>query len=68
MFARKYYQKKGNGYAIGHVGQRNALGNRGYLMPIMLIEMIYGLLQMKYFIQQRMLHKQEVEHFLHRKE
>ena len=35
-FARKYYyvEKKGNGYAIGHIDQKKALGNRGYLMPI----------------------------------
>ena len=30
-----YTEKKGNGYAIGHVDQRQALGkNRYYLMPI----------------------------------
>ena len=35
-FAIQYYhvEKKGNGYAIGHLHQRKALGNRGYLMPI----------------------------------
>ena len=35
-FARQYYyvEKKGNGYAIGHIDQKKALGNRGYLMPI----------------------------------
>ena len=35
-FARQYYdvEKKGNGYAIGYMDQRKALGNRGYLMPI----------------------------------
>ena len=35
-FARQYYnvEKKGSGYAIGHFDQKNALGNRGYLMPI----------------------------------
>ena len=35
-FTRKYYyvEKKGNGYAIGHIDQKKALGNRGYLMPI----------------------------------
>ena len=35
-FARQYYNvgKKGNGYVIGHMDQRKALGNRGYLMPI----------------------------------
>ena len=35
-FARKYYyvEKKGNGYATGHLDQKKALGNRGYLMPI----------------------------------
>ena len=27
-------KKKGNGYAIGHLHQRKALGNRAYLMPI----------------------------------
>ena len=34
--AIKYYyvEKKGNGYAIGHIDQKKALGNRGYLMPI----------------------------------
>ena len=34
--ARKYYyvEKKGNGYAIGLVDQKKALGNREYLMPI----------------------------------
>ena len=26
--------KKGNGYTIGHVDQRQAFGNRSYLMPI----------------------------------
>ena len=36
-FARQYYnvEKNRNGYAIGHMDQRKALGNRGYLMPIM---------------------------------
>ena len=37
MFGKKkfYTGKKGNGYAIGHVDQRGALGkNRYYLMPI----------------------------------
>ena len=36
MFTRQYYyvEKKGNGYAIGHLDQKRALGNRGYLMPI----------------------------------
>ena len=29
-----YSKKKGNGYSIGHVDQRRALGNRSYLMPI----------------------------------
>ena len=35
-FALQYYhvEKKGNGYAIGHLHQRKALGNRAYLMPI----------------------------------
>ena len=35
-FGKKIYytKKKGNGYAIGHVDQRRALGNRSYLMPI----------------------------------
>ena len=35
-FGKKCYhtKKKGNGYAIGHVDQRWALGNRSYLMPI----------------------------------
>ena len=35
-FAIQYYnvEKKGNGYAIGHVDQRKSLGNRGYLMPV----------------------------------
>ena len=35
-FALQYYhvEKKGNGYAIGHLHQRKALGNRGYLVPI----------------------------------
>ena len=35
-FARQYYhiEKKGNDYAIGHLDQKKALGNRGYLMPI----------------------------------
>ena len=35
-FVREYYnvEKKGNGYAIGHLDQKKALGNRGYLMPI----------------------------------
>ena len=53
-FARQYYyvDKKGNGYAIGHMDQRNALGDRKYLMSI--IEVIFMLLQMKYFIPQRM--------------
>ena len=27
-------KKKRNGYAIGHVDQKKALCNRGYLMPI----------------------------------
>ena len=31
---QKNIQKKGNGYAIGHLGQRKALGNRDNLMPI----------------------------------
>ena len=35
-FATKYYQvdKKGNGYVIGDINQRNALGNSKYLMPL----------------------------------
>ena len=35
-FARQYYhvEKKGSCYVIGHMDQRKALGNRGYLMPI----------------------------------
>ena len=35
-FAKKIYyiDKKRSGYAIGHVDQRQALGNRSYLMPI----------------------------------
>ena len=35
-FAKKYChdEKKENGYAIGHMDQKKALGNRGYLMPI----------------------------------
>ena len=35
-FARQYYhiEKKVNGYAIGHLDQKKALGNRGYLIPI----------------------------------
>ena len=35
-FARKYYyvEKKGNGYATGHIDQKKALENRRYLMPI----------------------------------
>ena len=35
-FAKKYYhdEKKGNGYATGHINQKKTLGNRGYLMPI----------------------------------
>ena len=35
-FAEKFYyiDKKGSRYAIGHVDQRRALGNRSYLMPI----------------------------------
>ena len=35
-FAKKYYhdEKKGNGYAIGHMDQKKALENRGYLIPI----------------------------------
>ena len=35
-FARQYYyvEKKKNGYAIGHIDQKKALGNRAYLMPI----------------------------------
>ena len=39
-FAIQYYhvEKKGNGYAIGHLHQRKALANRGYIMPI-----IFGL-------------------------
>ena len=59
VFARKYYyvEKKGNGYAIGHMDQMEALGNRGYLMPIIFDSSIYGLLQTKYFIRQRMLRK-----------
>ena len=34
-FGKKCYhtKKKGNGYAIGHVDQRWALGNRSYFMP-----------------------------------
>ena len=34
--ARKYYyvEKKGNDYAIGHMDQKKALGNIGYLMPM----------------------------------
>ena len=38
-FALQYYHvdEKGNGYAIGHLHQRKALGNRAYLMPIILI-------------------------------
>ena len=53
-FARQYYyvDKKGNGYAIGHMDQRNVLGDRKYLVSI--IEVIFMLLQMKYFIPQRM--------------
>ena len=37
-FARQYYhvEKKGNGYAVGHLDQKRALGNRGYLMPVIL--------------------------------
>ena len=37
QFGKKIYytEKKGNGYAIGHVDQRCALGNRSYLMPIL---------------------------------
>ena len=59
VFARKYYyvEKKGNCYAIGHMVQMEALGNRGYLMPIIFDSSIYGLLQTKYFIRQRMLRK-----------
>ena len=36
MFPIQYYhvERKGNDYAIGHLHQRKALGNRGYLMPI----------------------------------
>ena len=34
MQKKKFHtKKKGNGYAIGHVDQRWALGNRSYLMP-----------------------------------
>ena len=35
-FGRQYYhvEKKGNGYAIGHLDQKKALGNRGHLMPM----------------------------------
>ena len=35
-FGKKIYytKKKGNGYAMGHVDQRRALGNRSYLMAI----------------------------------
>ena len=35
-FGKKIYhtKNKGNDYAIGHVDQRRALGNRSYLMPI----------------------------------
>ena len=35
-FAKKYYydEKKINGSTIGHLDQKKALGNRGYLMPI----------------------------------
>ena len=35
-FATKFYytEKKGNGYAIGTIEQRWALGNTSYLMPI----------------------------------
>ena len=35
-FARQYYyvEKKGNGYATGHIDQKKALENRGYLMLI----------------------------------
>ena len=35
-FARQYYyvEKKGNGFVIGHIDQKKALGNRGYLMLI----------------------------------
>ena len=35
-FTRQYYhvRKKRNGYAIGHLDQKRALGNKGYLMPI----------------------------------
>ena len=35
-FSRQYYhvEKKGNGYATGHLDQKKALGNRGYLMLI----------------------------------
>ena len=72
VFEKKIYytEKKGNGYAIVHVDQRRALArNRYYLMSIVWDKMmIYGSLKMKYFIQQQMLHKQEEEHFLHRKE
>ena len=36
VFAIQHYhvEKKGNGYAIGHLHQRKALRNRGYLIPI----------------------------------
>ena len=35
-FTRQYshVEKKGNGYAIGDLDQKRALGNKGYLMPI----------------------------------
>ena len=59
------FEKKGNGYATGHMDQKKALGNGGYLVPIILIKMIYGLLQTKCFIRQLMLRNLEVEHFLH---
>ena len=32
-----HVDEKGNGYAIGHLHQGKALGNRAYLMPIILI-------------------------------
>ena len=37
-FAKKCYhdEKKRNSYAIGHLDQKKNLGNRGYLMPIIL--------------------------------
>ena len=38
-FAEKFYyiDKKGSGYAFGHIGQRRAVGNRSYLMPLVLV-------------------------------